>query len=225
MCPSVVSPRSFLSVVVSFSLFRSLCPLRVFDLRNSLVVCPTWERVWSCVPPEKEFGRGCDLKKSLVLCSTGKRIWSCFSPWERVWSYVRPEKESGCVFDLRESWWCVNFTRNGVTCLAWRRVQSCFRTASYQFFLCLVRVYCLKENYWRFRSCNFSLSCLPSGERRRRLSLLKKKKKRACGYSPVTRRWICWFRFVSSTSAFGTSIRNLSPSQLFSNWSTSPGTN
>ena len=28
----------------------------IFDLRKSLVVCLTRERVWSCVRPEKEFG-------------------------------------------------------------------------------------------------------------------------------------------------------------------------
>ena len=52
----------------------------MFDLRKSLVVCSTSEKefsrvfdlriVWSCVRPEKEFGRVFDLRKSLVVCST-----------------------------------------------------------------------------------------------------------------------------------------------------------
>ena len=30
---------------------------RVFDLRKSLILCSTWEIIWSCVRPEREFGR------------------------------------------------------------------------------------------------------------------------------------------------------------------------
>ena len=46
----------------------------MFDLRKNfnLVVCSTGERVWSCVRPEKEFGRVFDLRKSfnLLVCTT-----------------------------------------------------------------------------------------------------------------------------------------------------------
>ena len=31
----------------------------VFNLRKILVVCSTWERLWSCVQPEKDFGLVC----------------------------------------------------------------------------------------------------------------------------------------------------------------------
>ena len=61
----------------------------MFDLRESLVVCSTRERVSSCVGPEKEFrpekefGRVFDLIENLVLCLTSvfivlKRIFSSF---------------------------------------------------------------------------------------------------------------------------------------------------
>ena len=52
--------------------------------------------MWSCVRPEKEFGRVFDIRKrrkSVVVCSTLERVWSC----------VRPKKEFGRVFDLRKS--------------------------------------------------------------------------------------------------------------------------
>ena len=41
----------------------------MFDLKESGRLIDL-KRVWSCVPPEKEFGRAFDLKKSLVVCST-----------------------------------------------------------------------------------------------------------------------------------------------------------
>ena len=90
----------------------------MFDLRKSLVVCSTSERVWSCVRPEKEFGRVFDLIE---------RVWSCVRPeyqfsrvFDRtiVWSYVRPAKEFGHVFDLRNSL-VVRSTSEGVLSCIW----------------------------------------------------------------------------------------------------------
>ena len=50
--------------------------LCVSYLRNNLVVCSTRE-VCSCVRAEKEFGRVLDLIESLVVCLTRERVWSC----------------------------------------------------------------------------------------------------------------------------------------------------
>ena len=81
---------------------------RVFDPRESLVVCSTRERVWSCVRPEREFGRVFDPRESLVVCSTRERVSSCVGP-EKKFGRVRPEKEFqpgkefGRVFDLIEN--------------------------------------------------------------------------------------------------------------------------
>ena len=71
---------------------------------------PKFCHLWSCVRPEKEFGRLFDL-----------RVWSCVRPenesgrvfhlkesgrlfdLKRVWSCVPPEKEFGRAFDLKKS--------------------------------------------------------------------------------------------------------------------------
>ena len=177
----------------------------MFDPIESLVVCSTRERVWSCVRPEREFGRVLDPRESLVVCSTRERVWSC----------VRPEREFGRVFDPRESLVVCSTQESLVMCSTRERVSSCVgpekefgRVRPEKEFppekefgrvfdlienlvLCLTSVFIvLKRIFLSFRSSKFlhSFSYFHSGERRRRHSLLEK---RTCGYLPVTRRWIC----------------------------------
>ena len=74
---------------LSLHVYRVFCQVLPFMCHPFTVVAPlayccyrvfTLQKAWSCVRPEKEFGRVFDLRKSLVVCSTLERVWSCVRP-------------------------------------------------------------------------------------------------------------------------------------------------